>query len=362
MKSGTLKKAQALFQKKRYAEVIRLLESQVFLFRENPRFYYMLGVSCLHTEDVGGAQSYLKRAQQLETDDTQIMLALAAVQLMRRDTEESLRLWLEILEREPKNRIARKGLELIKRNMEPGMLLEAVEAGKIRALYPKPPFRVPRWIFGVAVALLVLAPAVFLLRPVITTALKPPPPERAGAEVLKIGPDVKNITAYNGTFRYILTPTEIKDTFLLIQKYFDGYRDNMAAMETNRILESNASPALKEKAKLFRDYLRKPDFVTFRDNFTYQQVMAAPSLYNDCYVRWKGKVSNLQVTDAVITFDFLVGYQTEKVLDGIVPVTMHFAANIQNAEALEIIAKISTNGRKISLTATSIRPILAGGS
>ena len=364
MKSGVLKKAYALFQKKRFAQVISLLEPQVFLFRENTRFYYMLGVSCLYADDTGGAYSYLKRAHQLDSDDIRVMHALAAVHLKRREPEDSLRLWLSILDREPKNRIAQRGLDLIKRNIEPGMLVEAIEVGRVKALYPKPPFRIPRWVLPAAAALFVIVPAILFVAPIVEKRIHPPASERTGASVLKIDPSDKNLVEYSGSFRFMLTPAQIAAAFVQIEKSFNTYHDNLAMMEANRILQSNASAVLKQKASLIRSYLRKPDFVTFADNFTYQQVTETPDLYAGCYVKWKGKVSNLHVGATAITFEFLVGYQDEKVLEGTVPVTMNFAADIRDAQSLEIIAKVIPQGsHTFALEATSIRPLLpAGGS
>ncbi|WP_455381792.1 tetratricopeptide repeat protein [Salinispira pacifica] len=362
MKSGTLKKAQSLYSRRRYAEVITLLEPQIFLYRENARFYYLLGVSCLQTDDTGGAYSYLKRGQQLDPDDTSILHALAAVHLKRRETNESLRLWLSLLDKDPKNRTARRALDIIKKNIEPGLLAEAVESGRIRSLYPRPPLRLPRWLIAAAVLAFVLTPAGLLLAPTIKSALEPQPPQREGASMLTLDSVGGDLTAYSGTYRYILTPTEIRDTFARIQRYFNAYRDNLAMKETNRILNSNAAPALKQKAELFRSHLQKPDFVTFRDNFSYSEVTGDPYLYNGCYIRWKGKISNLSVTPQKISFDFLVGYEDEKVLQGVVPVVMNFAADLRNAQAVELIARVINTDGKISLEATSIRPILSGGS
>ncbi len=362
MKSGTLRKAQTLFGKRRYAEVISLLEPQIFLYRENAHFYYLLGVSCLHTDDTGGAYSYLKRGHQLSADDPALLHALAAVHLKRRETDESLRMWLALLDRDPRSSVARRGLELIKKNIEPGLLADVVESGRVRSLYPRPRFRFPTWLLVGAAALFVLVPASLLLAPEIRAVMNPGPPPREGGSILKIGPEIKDLTVFSGQYRYVLRPQEIRDTFTLINRYFNEYRDNLAMRETNRILNSNASPALKQRALLFRDHLQKPDFVTFRDNFTFQEVTADPYLYNDCYVRWKGKISNLSVTPAAITFDFLVGYEDEKVLQGVLPVIMHFAADMRNAQAAEIIARVINNDGKVSLEATSIRPILSGGS
>ena len=43
MPQGLLQQASRLYRRRRFDRVIRLLESQVFRFRENPVFFYLLG-------------------------------------------------------------------------------------------------------------------------------------------------------------------------------------------------------------------------------------------------------------------------------------------------------------------------------
>src|SRR6056297_3339436 len=107
-KSGVLSRATRLLKNKRYKEVIRLLEPNVFLYRENSDFFTSLGLACLYTGDFGGAESYLKRAYQIDNEKIPAMLGLAVYELKRGHTEESIRYYLTVLDLDPKNRTARK--------------------------------------------------------------------------------------------------------------------------------------------------------------------------------------------------------------------------------------------------------------
>ena len=85
-------KAQKLYRTKKYSHVIRFLEPQVFRYRENFKFYHLLGMSCLRTGDFGGAFSYLRRGIDLNHGDIETLLGLAVIHLKRRETAEAIRI------------------------------------------------------------------------------------------------------------------------------------------------------------------------------------------------------------------------------------------------------------------------------
>jgi len=355
VKTRGLRKAEQLFRSHRYAEVIHLLEPQVFLYREDPHFYYLLGMSCLHTGDIGGAHSYLSRGSQLDPDHVRSQLALAAVHVRRRETGEALRLWLTVLEVDPHNRKAKQGLTLIRNAENDAAILEATEGKKIQRLLPGSGFHVPRWIFAV-VAAVAIAAIVAVSLPYLLDRIQTQAPAREGNEVLNF-PENEDIITYSGQFRYVMTEEEISRTFDKIGRYFNDFRDNLARREINRILNSNASSDLKRRASLLTDYIQAPTFTSFKDEFTYAQVVKEPWLYAGCYVKWRGRVSNLSIGEKEITFDFLVGYETEQVLEGVVPVRLDFAADLKAGMSLEIIGRVIADDSLRALQATSIRMI-----
>ena len=81
-------------------------------------------------------------------------------------------------------------------------------------------------------------------------------------------------------------------------------------------------------------------------------------LYENCHVKWKGRVTNLSVTDDYIRFDFLVGYHEEKVLEGVIPVIFDYAVNINPDIPIELIGRISIENGKLYLKGESLHSII----
>ena len=97
----TLKKAYKNLRAGHDGKVISMLEPKVPLFLENYQFYYILGVACLRNGDKGGADTYLKRAVQVNRKAVEPRLHLDVLALHKKDTTEAVRLWLGILDIDP---------------------------------------------------------------------------------------------------------------------------------------------------------------------------------------------------------------------------------------------------------------------
>lgn len=358
-----LRKAHALFRRGKYPEVIRVLEPQVFLYRENALFYYLLGVSCLRTGDVGGAESYLNRASHIDDESVPVLLALAAVQVRRLRSDEALQAWLAVLEQDPKNRIAKRGLALLRETDSDAVLHEAIEGDRITRFLPAAgiSFSRPLRLAAVAAAVALVAGLGVWLAPQLErriTDFRGPGDQRSGVELARLEREASELSTFEGQFRYVLTEAEIRESFARMGDYFNAFRDNLAMIEINRILNSNASPELKRRATLLADYIRAPGFAEFRDNASFAQVSREPWLYADSFVRWSGRISNLDIGEEEIRFDMLVGYETQRVLEGIVPVRLTFAARLAPAMAVEVIGRVSVaDDRLQEIDATSIRMI-----
>lgn len=356
-----LKEAYKHYRARQFAELIRLLEPQVFLYRDNIEFYHLLGMSCLFTGDAGGAHSYLSRCMQLDPDHTNSMLGLAAAHLKRRETQEALRLWLEVLDSDPGNAKAKRGLNLVRSAESEGEILEKLNGGELYKLVPTPGFRIPGAALW-AVAAIVVGTAAFLFGPPLYQELADRvSAQREGADVVELEASGDALLDYSGQFRVVLNEAELQSTMKDIQSYFNNYRDNMAMREINRVLNSNAAATVKQKVLLLSDYLSPPTFTDFRDNFTYADVTDQPWLYDGCWVRWRGRVSNLDVGSDEITFDFLVGYEDQRVLEGVVTARLDFAAEVEPGSSVELIGRVVGGERLEGLQVTSVRPIRPQG-
>jgi len=359
MPKSVLSRAHQLFRRRKFSHVIQLLESQVFRYRNNEEFYALLGSACLYTGDFGGAESYLRRAEQLNEDNAATQLGLAAIAFKRGQTEEALNTWLKVIDLDPGNKKALKALEALRRSANWDGSVVSSTAINLRNVLPSLPARRPwAWIvptlLACAVASLILM--FFLLLPRIDRRREP----RPGVEEIllsSVQPLIAGESQAPAESSYSLSEKEISETFETIKGYLLEYRDNLAIREINRLLLSNASTYVKEKAGLMKTFVQQPDFSTIRDPFPYIDVQGNPALYADSFVVWRGKAANVRIGEQQITFDLLVGYQDEKELLGLVPVTLSFASEIENGDGIEVLGKVevlSPPGGHIRLQGLSI--------
>ena len=353
--TGDLRKATRLYRGGKYTQVIRLLEPQIFRFRQSRDYFYLLGISCLRTADLGGANTYLQRALAIAPRDESVHLGLAAVHLKRQDVQEAIRCYLEILDSNAKNRFARRGLALLKKDSSPERIAELSESGRLNKLLPDSR-RVGIWVYLVPLAIMVLAATAYF----IITYLDVFDRVERQPSLLEIElPDIGDIVDLSGEYRYVLSEKEIVDAFGAVKRYFSQFRDNIAQREINRILGSNASVAVKEQVRTIAQYISEPNFTTIRDGFPYKTVLQDPFLYADTYVIWRGKLSNLSIYEDLISFDLLVGYEKNEVLLGIVPVTLDFAALLSQGDALEILGRVQVaEDLSIRLSGISIHKLI----
>ena len=354
MKGKGLGEARKLFRARKFPDVIRILEPEVFRYRESFDYFSLLGFSCLHTGDLGGAFSYLSRARQLSRDSVSALLGLAAIHFRRHETEEAIKRWLEVLELEPGNKVARRGMDLLRRGLSPEKLQEYIDAGKVRALYPPLPARGRA---GLIAIILLGALALGAAGYVGVRYFPQRTAERPGVSGVDIPSDIPRLTDTGSDFTYMMTENDVRTAFRKAKGFLLAYRDNMATVEINRILLSNAAAPVKERARMLKGFVTQPDFLTLKDSFPYRTVAGEPSLYDGCSVSWRGKIANLKVGKSAITFDLLVGYDKEKELEGIVPVTLGFAADLANGGGIEVLGQIAYAAGKLGLNAISIHKL-----
>ena len=344
-----LTRAKRAFFRKRYNDVISLLEPEIIQYRDSFQFYYYLGLSCLYTGDIGGATSYFQRARQIRMRDPNLLVAQAALYLRRGDTHQAVEYYLEALEYAPRHALAKKSLDFIRKKGEPEAIETLVETGKIARFYPRPRSgKIP--VPVIALSLIgCIALFAWLAGPRFAGAVKSGT-ERADLSSLSLAAGEKtDALDMGGSYRYVLTEKGVIASYTAAERYFQEYRDNAAQVEINRILYSNASAPIKQKARMLMTYLQEPGFDSIKDNYPYESISADPFLYIDCWVAWKGMATNVRVSGDAMDLDFLVGYDTRKTLKGIVPTHFDEAVSVDTDKPLEILAKVAEENGKIVL-------------
>jgi tetratricopeptide (TPR) repeat protein len=158
-----IKQANRLLRKRQFSRAINLLEPKIFHYRNSFQYYYILGISCLANGDLSGATSYLNRAAQLNATDIHCRLALAALQFMKANVDETLKAWLDIIETDKKNKTANAGLAMMRRGIQPADVFE--DPKKRALLLPLPRKKLPILPIGIAFAVLAIAAAASIYLP-----------------------------------------------------------------------------------------------------------------------------------------------------------------------------------------------------
>jgi hypothetical protein len=342
-----LTRASRLARSGKYEAAIRTLEPEVNRYHGSFYYYYILGSSCLRTGDFGGALTYFRLAHETKMREPLAILGLAALFLRRGETERAVDFYLDILETDQNNRIARKAMRVIRRQAGTDDFSSWLETGKLPTLYPPIPFAgfSAKEILGACAVLFAVCLLSFgclirvkvLPNPFLTKS------SREGAAVFSLSREERMAPIQtDGSYRYTLTRIQTVDLYEKAHSQFTAFRDEAARINLNHILESNASEELKNRARIIISYMEIPGFDTFKrgDNVSYHDTIKDPMLYNEVHVILRGMASNIESNDAGTTFDFLVGYDTRKVLEGIVPVVFHYVVPLNPEQAVEVLGRI----------------------
>lgn len=363
MTDSLLKKAGKLYRRRLYSQVTELLEPQILLYRDQEEFYRLLGLSCLYKKDWSGVETYLQRYRQMtsSTNET-VLLGLGLAAIKKKDYQEGIRLFLKVLDLTPGSSRARRGLKLLRQTLasesEPGIDLQSPRWKKV---FPSPSRRFPFFVLWIFPLLVLLGLGVWI-GGVLFGSLAVSLPGDPGAHRPGPGtepaltPGTGSLVQSGGVFSLSMKDDEVRATYAQAQKYFQAYRDSLARREINRILLSNASQAMKEKARALIPYLKDPEFVSFQDSQPFSEVKALPELYEGCAVKWRGVVSNLQNGKNEITFDFLLGYENAQVVDAVLPVKLYFPVLLKNSQIIELLAVVE-KGSPFGLRGVSLRDL-----
>jgi len=344
-----LSKAARLARSKKYESALKTLKDEEDRYYGSFKYYYLYGVICLYSGAFLDAHTSFKQARNIKMKDPYTLLALAALYLKRMNTVQAVDYYLDVQEMNPKNKIAKKALAVIRKHSDPQALSDWLTPERLVKLFPPIPFPGIR-IKTVVSSLLILA-AVLVLFFGISSKIRSMPPPRPSAQFTLSAQERSAPVETGGSYMYILTRDQATGFYDKALSLFTSYRDEAAKIYINRILESNASEDLKNKARLLISYMEVPGFDNFKqaDNPSFSDVKKEPVIYRDVYVIWKGMATNLEVTDESVRFDFLVGYDTRKTLEGIVPVVFKTPISVNTERPLEVLGKIKLYGEKMDI-------------
>ncbi|MCR4580836.1 MAG: hypothetical protein K5681_10880 [Treponema sp.] len=344
-------------RRRHFATAIKRLESKSEVYEDNFEYYLILGIACLYVGDIGAASSYLQMARRIRLTDTRLLLAQAAIFLRRGDSARAIQYYLEIKENDPGNKTADAALAFIRVHGDYDTICRWVDTGRIEQFYPPLGFNPDK-------VALIVAPLIAAILGVAVVLFafhrgQKYPAYREDLSQLELSSDersdAKESDLTNQTYKYILSNKDIVRKYNDALKYFQLHRDNASQIEINRILNSDASLAIKQKARILAGYLEIPDFDTITDVPSYADVTAETPLYIDCWVDWGGKISNAVTYDnGTFTCDLLVGDETLSNYDGSVSVHFDSPRDFDGSSYVQILGQIAYEGGKWYLKGRSV--------
>jgi len=341
-----LSKAAGLAKRRKYEEALKILKDEEDRYNGFFKYYYLFAVICLHSGSFVEAHEYFHLARQIKMKDPSTLLGLALCCLREMKTARALDYYLDVQEADPNNKIAKRALTAIRKNSDSEALSEWMTPVRLEKLYPPIPGPALSAKTVVNAALALAAAAILVFGILILTKALPNPfkkrSERPTSEFVLSRQERSEAVEVGGSFLYILTRDQATGLYDKALSLFTEYRDEEAKINLNRILESNASEVLKNKSRLLISYMEIPGFDNFNRNAnpSFSEVKNEPVLYRDVHVIWRGMATNVEVTDEHTIFDFLVGYDTRRILEGIVQVIFYSPVTINSERPLEVLGKI----------------------
>ncbi|QFP42164.1 hypothetical protein F9Y90_03565 [Borrelia miyamotoi] len=361
------------YNSQRYSDVIKLLEKEIFFYKNHYFYHYILGISYLRIGNLGNAQTYLKKAYTLNPTEPDVKQSIAILLVAQGKEDKAIQIWLKMIEENQAIKRSELSLETIRKNPIQGTLF--LNKNKLYAkLFPeikvKTRYKLSKLIksFTISSLAFLIIAIIFLFKyykETIKITLNGSTSKEnkfinniaAYIDDIKIN-DKEKIKNHEGQFVFILTETEIKNSFQKIKTYLKKGKDNFARIEINKILNSNASESIKLKAKNLASFISRPDFITFNDYLSLKEIQNNPSIYANVYIKWSGIINNIEKKDNITYFDFYVGYN-KNTLEGIITTKTTFDIDIDFKDSAEILGQIdyNYNTKELTLNAITIRKI-----
>ncbi len=339
-----LQKARKWLAAGKYPKIISLLEPLVLEYRESFDFFFLLGTACLYVEDIGGAEAYYKTARRIRSENPDILKAQGAMYLRLGNVKRALEIYLHVLDVMPGDDLANEALEFIRRNSDPEKMEDKIRSGAIKKFYPKRglhPAVIPSCVF---ILLLCVGCVYFAMNYKTLLGLNGARADLSALELTKEDAVQLVVTDLSsGEYKYILTTTEVNSCYKDALRFFQQNRDNEARRCINKLLLSNAGDLIKVNANTLAAHLEEPRFDTITDNYPIKQILTDIYLYQNCWVVWSGRVSNVVESDTLYKCDFLVGYENLDRIDGTVTLVFEQPVVINNEKPIEVLARITVS-------------------
>jgi tetratricopeptide (TPR) repeat protein len=323
------------FRKRQWVKAISFLE-KALKGRKDPQVYLFLGYASLFTHDVDGARRYFRGGLLEREDDPELLKGLAYVYLKDERIEDAISLWGEVLEKRPFDKQVQKALERLRTSEDLEKFAGEAKLGDFFS--PRLPLLVKLrpYLLGMYITVGVVAfGVVFYATPLYRKALTRFYPEIVELDRVELpeGPVIEEVAKDT---LYSLTEDEISEQFVQIKKQIYKKRPNSAIILLNKVINSNASPLVKERFEILYTFIDPPDPLAIDYNPHFHEIIKEPKIYQGVWVLWRGRVANLKKEKESARFDLLVNYEDQDTIEGIAHVDIDGVYYIENRQSVEV--------------------------
>lgn len=356
-------------KKKDFLEAINNLEEYISYNDTNYLGYYYLGLAYIFRELYDEAYKYILKAYELNEYDFNTINTLAFLNLKFNNVDEAVNYWLDILDIDKKNHIAKRNLEKVKKCSNIDKLVSSVYPDEfinfkvkknIRLNIRFPKFRLKY--LKICIPVIIAAGITLLIYKLIVTRdnikiKKFDIPSKKNFQSVDL-PDMEKDYIIDKNIKksiFNLKPGEIKKLFYNTKKFIQRQSYNKAIININKILHSNAGIIIKERFKILKSFTRTRETFQLKDNISYSTLMNLPLLYEDIQVVWKGKIEDIKSDEDTQTTMFNLFVKENKQSIGMAKVIFQkMFTNLTNGK------KAVISGKFLKLDEKSRRPVIEG--
>jgi len=217
-----------LAKKRNYEGALSVLKNEEERYYGSFKYYYLYGIICLYSGNYAEAHENFNLARKIKINDPNLMLCFAALYLRRMDTVQAVHYYLEVQEIDPKNRIAKKALDVIRKYSAGEALSEWMTENLSKLFPPIPaPSVTAKTILNIT---LIFAAAVILVFVILISVKALPSPikarnKRQTAEFILSNQERRESVQVDGYYRYILTRDQAVNLYDKALSLFTVYRE-----------------------------------------------------------------------------------------------------------------------------------------
>ena len=322
------------FRKKQWVKSISFLEKALKEKRDHETLLF-LGYASLFSDDLDGARRYFRGGLEIAENEPELLKGLAYVYLKDERVEDAINLWGEVLSARPGDRQAQRALQRLRAAQD---LKGFAEDARARDFFsPQLPLfvKLRPYLLGLCItAGIALVFVVFYTTPLSKKILARFYPRIVELEEIRF-PDGPAAGSEEGAL-YSFTETEIERSFVLVKKHIYRGRSNSAIILLNKVMNSNASPLVKERFEILYQFVDPPDPLAVDYNPHFHEIIKEPEIFTGVWVSWKGRIANLSKKKESAEFDLLVNYEGQDTIEGIAHVTIDGVYHIENRQSVEV--------------------------